>query len=452
MKFYKGIAILLALVLPVAALSACADTGGRKGETKSPDAVSEESGTDDYTFTAYFGNEDDGIAIAETLSAYEEETGVKVNAVLDEGSERSVRRQLRSDEPPALYVLPGDIDTGQFAEEGYVFDMAAEADIAGVDGSGFPWSVAGFGLLCDKRLLTELAAGVNEVRYVSDMRNAGYEEWVVFTAALDAYIKNGTAANYTLNGNTYALPAKKGEFTSKLNGVYAVAGADPASITKRLNDVSFAGQDREQIAEAGADAVEVQTSLSAYASALDELTSKLAGRFAAGIRGTDFLNEEKYSLQNATEIFAADKAAFYPVDSEELDGLARLNADKAENTIMLPLKTNRPEMANRLLMRSTNLMYVNADAPDEEKAAALAFIRWFALRSLTTGSAAEMSMREFRQRGEARDFPAETERVEKFNETLYEDESFRLLLEDSVWDDVKRAQLAELLALIWNDV
>jgi hypothetical protein len=255
-----------------------------------------------------------------------------------------------------------------------------------------------------------------------------------------------------MNGKEYRFPATKGEYASKLNGVYAVAGAESATISGKLVDVCFSGADMQRLAEAEAADEEVNTRLGAYSSELEELTSKLAGRFASGIRGTDFLNEEKYSAFNAMEIFAADKAAFYLFDSGERGGLAELNAEKAEQIVMLPVKTRLPETESRIMMDSTYIMYANASAPDEEKAAAIAFLRWFASRSYKSGSPLDISMRNYRRSGGAMGFPAETEKLHDFERNLYRDKTFRSMLENHVWDDARRIELNQAVALVWDYV
>jgi hypothetical protein len=62
-----------------------------------------------------------------------------------------------------------------------------------------------------------------------------------------------------------------------------------------------------------------------------------------------------------------------------------------------------------------------------------------------------MSLRAYRTSGGIMSFPPETEKLEACAGKLYENETIILLLEDSMWDDAKRAQLAETLAFVWND-
>jgi hypothetical protein len=97
-------------------------------------------------------------------------------------------------------------------------------------------------------------------------------------------------------------------------------------------------------------------------------------------------------------------------------------------------------------------MYINASAPVESRQAAIDFVRWFSAISYTQGSALDISLRGYRRDGMALNYPVGTDKTDAFKEELNGNTTFISLLEDPVWDEVKRAQLVETLTLIWNDV
>jgi hypothetical protein len=444
MRVISAALALMLLIVTTLTLSACFD------ESKVNGGSGYTGDEEDYEFIAYFGNSEDGIAIEEALSSYEVDTGIKIKSVLSDGSERGIRRQLKSDEIPAVYVLPYETDISTIEDDGYVFDLSET--MTGTSGKGFPWSVNGFGLVSDTRLIAELAgAGVQVDTYAADIRLASYAEWLQFSAALEEYIVKGTTAKYTLNGHEYSFPAKKSEFLAKLNGVYAVAGADQNIMANRLLSLSFADDDVEAISESPSEDAAVRAGLNVYIATLDMLTSPLAGRFAAGIRGTDFLNEEKYSGEAAAGIFAADKAAFLVCDSDTYSSFESLNAEKAASTTMFPLKTSNASTQSGILVRSVYTMYVNKSLPDDIQKKAIDFINWYSDYSLAQNNILENSVRSYLNDGSALNFPVETKKFENFSQKSYEDKNVQTFLCDSAWDTEKLSGLMAALALDWDD-
>jgi hypothetical protein len=402
----------------------------------------------DYDFTAYFGTPDDGILIEEAVSAYAEETGLKVGTIVSDENERAVRRLLNSDNPPALYVLSSETGAAELTESDTLRDLSNT--LSGTETGIVPWNALGFGLVADKRLMAELAAGANANTYIADMRRAAYTEWANFVTGLDAYIRNGTPAAYTLNGKNYAFPKAKGERTAELNGVYAVAGGDPSLIAGRLMSVVLSGFDTEERETAGADDTAAESVLDKYAVTFETYTATLAGRFAPGIRGTDFINKEKYSRENAEKIFAGGKAAFLLADSDAYGNLRMLNAAMAEDSVMLPLKTLSAQSTGSILTESRYRIYANDDVSEEVKQKALDFAQWLSEYKLEQMNALEKSVASYCVSGDVIEFPGETKQLEDFGDNVYKNDEIMALMADPVWDAEKRSAFSAALAAVWD--
>jgi hypothetical protein len=444
-KTFRVIIAALILTLTTAIFAACADGGALIKDT----VLSED--TTEYDFTAYFGNDDDGVEIEEALSSYAVDTGVKIKPIVAGGNERDIKRKLNSSDPPAVYVLPRETDITAIDEAGQMLDLSPE--IRGTSGKGFPWSVEGFGLVCDSRLISELAksSDTDSKNYTEDMRLASSAEWVRFSSAFEKYIINNTAGSYTLNGHKYSFPKKKGEFLSALNGVYAVAGASQEIIADRLLSLAFAGADTDDLSETVSEDSAVSAGIDSYIKTLDMLTSSLAGRFAPGIRGTDFLNKEKYSEKNATEIFATDRAAFLLTDSEMYLAISELNFAKAEACVILPVKTIGSDAPRKILARGLYTMYVNAALLEDEQQKAIKFVQWYSKYCDTQRNALEKSVRSFYDGGDVLAFDKPAAKLENFARKSYEDKVVREILEDPLWNNEKLTELTSALAFDWDD-
>ncbi|MDR1068641.1 MAG: extracellular solute-binding protein [Clostridiales Family XIII bacterium] len=447
MNAYKKIYILLivAFLILIAAIAAVLVSCIGSARSENPDGITTAS---EHDFIAYFGTPDDGIFIEEAVSAYEEQTGIKIETIVSDGNERAVRRLLNSDDPPAVYVLPSKTGASDIVESDVLTDLSNT--LAGTENGGLPWNALGFGLVADKRLMAELAGGANADTYLADMRAANYTEWATFITGLDVYIRNGTPEPYTLNGKNYTFPAKKGARSAELNGVYSVAGGDSSLIVGRLMSVVFSGLDTEEIAVTSSDDTVVEPVLDKYTATFEAYTATLAGRFAPGIRGTDFINKEKYSKENAEKIFTGGKAAFLLADSDAYDDIRKLNAEMAEDSVMLPLKTLSAKSPGSILTESRYRVYANEDVSEREKTEALDFARWLSEYRLEHSNALEKSVASYCVSGDIIEFPGETKQLENFEENVYKNDEITALMADPVWDAAKRAAFSAALSAAWD--
>jgi hypothetical protein len=180
------------------------------------------------------------------------------------------------------------------------------------------------------------------------------------------------------------------------------------------------------------------------------LTSSLAGRFAPGIRGTDFLNEEKYPYESAAEIFATDRAAFLPADSRIYSDVSNLNAVKAESCIIIPVKTVNPEASSKILARGLYTIYVNADMPDDVQQKAIDFVRWYSKYCATQNDVLEKSVRSYFDSGDVLAFDEPATKLENFAQNVYKDEAVRTLLANPMWNAEKLTEFTFTLELEWD--
>ena len=197
-------------------------------------------------YDVYFFNQKSEIAesLEELTDKYEEETGKKVKVFTvgtTEGSE-TMRSELKSKEYPTLfssnaiafeewksagYATP--VEDIQNEELKSLYESVPEAlrlQFEGEGNYGIPYNMEGYGLIVDEQMLKEVMGAEDLEAFTEDYKAANYEEFQNMVIALDAFIKDGTAQTFTLNGTEYTTADKKTELTEKLNGVFAVAGAE----------------------------------------------------------------------------------------------------------------------------------------------------------------------------------------------------------------------------------
>lgn len=107
-------------------------------------------------------------------------------------------------------------------------DLLAEAaQRAGLDPqttiTALPLGKSLYAYWADSRVLTELLQGDAPL---DDLRAATWDEWSDFVTAMTAWCAEPGAAQVTLNGHVYTLPAERSETLANLNGVFAAQGPE----------------------------------------------------------------------------------------------------------------------------------------------------------------------------------------------------------------------------------
>jgi hypothetical protein len=396
----SAILLLAVLALPVAFLSSCDaapsdEAGGTDGADGAAAAAAAEADADaDYDFSFFFGQSEDPITIGRIVTRYKAETGISIEPIMTEdgaADSQFLRRYLSSSDPPAAYALPGDADP-------VTMDLVSTATAAAIG-----WRFRGAGLAADRRVLADLI-GADDASdpavdtFIEDMRLADYAEWSSFIDSLDGYIRAGrpAAASFALSGKTYTFPETKGRFSSQLNGVYAMSGAGPSFVSETLMDLASVTSDAASFDRSRTLPTPQAISIAApvfntYIDALEAYTAHLAGLYAPGIRGDDFIDEEIYSDGYVHSVFSACRAVFMPFDSDSYDDLLAADATQAGYVTLLPVKMplqaqaywlsgdiGQDEAERSIRMSTEYSLCVNANAAPEQQAQAEEFVSWLA--------------------------------------------------------------------------
>jgi hypothetical protein len=451
-----------------------------------------------YDFSVFFGHAEDPITISRIVGRYKAETGVSIEPIMtDEGAadDRFLQRYMSASNPPAAFALSADADgsVDYAMESGYVDPSASDmtaADFLPSPGrsddsayaaaynassaAGIGWRFRGVGLASDRRVLADLigepdAAAPSVDSFIEDIRLADYKEWSAFTEGLDRYISGVTYAAITLNGKPYSFASTKGRYSSSLNGVFAVSGADLSFVSDRLLNLAAMTSDaasltRSRMLTTPQALTVISPVINTYLSALDAYTSRIGGLYAPGIRGDDFTNEEIYSTGYVRSVFSSCRAVFMPLDSAEYADEADRDATQAEQIVMLPIKLpyaenwlsgylGATEVNEAIQLSTAYSLCVNAGAPPDVKAQAKSFVEWLAADQ-ESSDAMQRCLMDYHVKNAELPAMADSAREDSDGITVFGAEFYgyalRMMLSDSDWQPDEVRALKDSFLAQWR--
>jgi hypothetical protein len=504
-------------------------SGSGAGNIPVPGIGAGSAGEEEYDFSVFFGHAEDPITVSRIVGRYKTETGVSIEPIMtDAGAadDRFLQRYMSASNPPAAFALSADADGSvDYAMDGGYVDPSASdmsaadfspsfqdndnadtysgagnasdnasaysavsnaADDAGVysamgntasnaaSAAGIGWRFRGIGLAADRRVLADLigapdAAAPLVDSFIEDICLSDYKEWSAFTEGLAGYISGTTYAAVTLNGKPYSFAGTKGRYSSLLNGVFAVSGADPSFITGRLIDLSAATSNARLLTQSRMlttpQAFTVMSPVfDTYLSALNMYTSHIGGLYAPGIRGDDFTDEDIYDTGYVRSVFSSCRAVFMPLDSAEYEMEEDKDATQAAQIVMLPVKLPYTEnwlsgyrgtiAANEAIQISTAYsLCVNASASPDVKAQAKSFVEWLAADA-ESSDAMQLCLMDYHVKGaglplRTGEEQEESDGIAAFGEEIYDD-PLRLMLSDPDWQPDEISALKDSLNAVWR--
>jgi len=392
----KNLVVLLVILVTV---SATLFAGG---------AAEADKGYDIYIYNSKGEN---AAQFADMAKAYEAETGVRVKTFsIGSGQDHmeTLRAEMNSSSKPSIFSIQGVKELIEWYQGGFVVDLNTVSyqsfkDFAsgispslrltndGKNSFGVPYNVEGYGFIVDRQMVADLFGSNKVDAFIEDTKAASYAEWEALVKALDSYIKRNTAATVTLNGNRYALTANKTGLAQKLNGVFAVMGAEKWTygdhfINVPLNAVFDGPNAAAEATEAQIDSL--RGPLMAYAKALDLKTSYLAGMNGAARRSQDFVSSANFGYDQAVQIFADSKAVFFKQGNWAYGNIANVNPQQAARLDFIPVKmpfqaadVTLPGMSVEKLNSSIpvfvpNYYAINSMVSDKEQQLAMDFLIW----------------------------------------------------------------------------
>lgn len=369
---------------------------------------SSKSAKKEYDF--YFFNTKSEIAesLENLCEEYKEETGktVKVFTVGTDDAVSTLRSELQSSSSPALYAA----NAAQFEEwvqAGYATEVkdikneelkklyetipeTLKLQFNGEGNYGIPYNIEGYGLIANKQMIKDVFELDTVDSFISDYKEATYEEFESLVVAIDNYIK-GEVGTCTLNGVTYTTSGEKTSITQELNGVFAVAGAEKWTYGNHYGNyaISTVFNTMYDVWEAKEEEIEkLKNPLVKSLEELEFLTNYTAGQKGAISRGPEYINSTTNGYDQAVQTFANGKAFFIKQGNWIYSNVAQVNKEVADNLTMLPMKVNFEEddmvaegmtvdKMNRSVAEFVSQYFIiNEKATEEEKVEAEEFLLW----------------------------------------------------------------------------
>lgn len=362
-------------------------------------------------YDVYFFNQKSEIAesLQDLADEYERENGKKVKVFTVGTSEASetMRSELKSKEYPTLFTSNA-IAFEEWKSAGYamgaeeiqnpelkkLYESVPESlrlRFENQGNYGIPYNMEGYGLIADQEMLKDILKLENLEAFSEDYRAADYKEFQGMIEALDGYIKKGGTQTFLLNGTEYTTASEKTSLTEKLNGVFAVAGAEKwtygnhfgnyavSAVYSNLYDV------RESVPEK---AEKLKAPVLKSLKELDFLTRYTAGPEGPVERGPQYINSTVTGYDQAVQTFAEGKAIFIKNGNWIYANVQKVAPEMAERLTMLPMKVNfsdediqaeglTVEKMNRSVPEFVSQYYViNEKATEQEKRDAEDFLLW----------------------------------------------------------------------------
>lgn len=320
---------------------------------------STKSSKHDYDIYIFNGKSENADAFQKLAQIYEKEKGVKVKVFSLGTTEATdtLRSAMNSSEKPSIFSV-GAGTVQEWKDSGYAMNLkdasvpelkkladsipeAMRLQTKEGENYGIPYDVEGYGLIVNKKMITDLFGLSDPTQFITDFKTASYDEFKNMVITVNDYIKGNKAGTVALSGHTYKLAQNKTELTSKLNGVFSVAGAEKWTYGDHfsnypLNTV-FSSLSAAQNAT-DSQVQELKVPLEKSVQALDFETSYLAGPKGSLTRSADFINSTTTGYDQAVQTFADGKALFIKQGNWVYNNIKKVNADITSSLTMIPMK------------------------------------------------------------------------------------------------------------------
>jgi len=398
------------------------------------------------------------------LTKYKKETGITIDPIIisdQEDSSQVLQSLLKGNNAPDVYVASPDSDAKWLSDGGFAADFNTISKNA--QGNDLPYAWDGYGLVFDRAMFDEIF-GANSTELIKALKNANYEDWVSFIAAMNNYINNRTGLDFSINGKSYSFPGTKGELTKDLNGVFAIAGAD-SNIYGRdiLNTVlptadmaawkNVKGQSPESAMPT------LDSTLTTYVEGLDMMTTYLSGTYRAGIRGTDFVDSNLYSVNRTQKMFMDGKSVFTIADSRDYNKLAALNAKKAQTLEYLPIKmpydSNQfasyggAKLNSSIPAEISYSLYINAKSSQSVQKKALDFLEWLKAHENTLGNPLSDSVKAYIQSSNSLEYDYTSSDIDSWKTAIFGNGGMSQFLQEDLWTQEYKNEIKLYLTKMW---
>lgn len=363
----------------------------------------------DYDVYFFNGKSEIAESLETVADEYEAETGkkVKVFTVGTSESSETLRSEIKSKAYPTVFASNA-IGIEEWKSAGFAMDASKihnpqlkalyesvpdsmKLEFEGEGNYGIPYNIEGYGLIANKKMLTEILQIDDINQFKQDYKEASYTEFQDMIKSLDSYIKNNSGEDFTLNGQIYHIRNGKTSYTESLTGVLSIAGAEKWTYGNHYGNFPISAVYNTVYDVRESEPEKAERLKEPIIKSLKEL--EFATNYAAGAnspieRGSQFINSTATGYDQAIQMLAEKKAIFMKNGNWIYSNVQKISEETAENLIMLPVKVSFDEnditadgmtleKMNRSIPEFVSQYYViNAKATEEEQRDAEDFVYW----------------------------------------------------------------------------
>ncbi|MBR3609923.1 MAG: extracellular solute-binding protein [Oscillospiraceae bacterium] len=303
----------------------------------------------------------------------------------------------------AVYIVDTHSDLSVWHSEGMFADFMNDSGLSslfggipagiqlnkeGIGSYGIPLMLEGYGLIVDKTMLRDLFGEESE-ELLEKLKTCSFTEFEGFAAAAETYISAPSAAKITIGGKEFSfLPEKTGK-AKNLTGVFSLNNESTRAAEHLLSAALGAKfSSRYEVMTAGEEAISgMEKVFSAYAKALDFMTSHISGAEGSIGRGEEFTGGD-YNYSTAIDLFTRGNALFYAGGTSDAADFEKSSEGFSENLDIIPLKLPIAEeditaagmtaekLQSSIIIGSRYYLTLNPKASEELSAEARDFINW----------------------------------------------------------------------------
>ena len=303
----------------------------------------------------------------------------------------------------ALYIVDTHSDLSSWHSEGMFSDFMNESGLSslfsgipagiqlnqsGIGSYGIPLLLEGYGLIVDKTMLRDLFGEKSEL-LLEKLKTCTFTELESLAAAVDTYISAPSAAKITIGGEEFTFMPEKTGKAQNLTGVFSLNNESTRAAEHLLSAVLASKfQSRYEVMTAGEEAVQgMEKVLSAYAEALDFMTSYISGAEGSIGRGEEFTGGD-YNYSTSIDLFTRGNALFYPGGTSDTADFEKSAEGFSANLDIIPMKlpiTNEEitasgmtaeKLRSSIVIGSRYYLALNPEAEESLSAEARDFMNW----------------------------------------------------------------------------
>ncbi len=383
-NFYRIISCFMVIFFAVFFALTLSGCGKKNVDTPAPAAER------DYDLFVYNGDKTISKDFSEMCEVYTKKTGVVIKCVTpgkDDDATELLQNYMDTNLPPTIFSVNGMDDLKHWQSEGKIFDFS-NANVENfkaitnnipvplrltsnnVDNFGIPYTVEGYGLIYDPKMISSLFGGEYHRAILRDLEDCNFDDFENFVDAVKLYITEGRIYEFQLCGHSYSVLNKKSGLSQDLNGVFTSNYGDLNFSTGLFNiflNRFFASAAYVRNASKS-EISDIQPSLQNFLKMLSVFSSCVSGKNSTIYRSTELVDTKANSKTQAIKNFVAGNSLFLIGKTSDFEMISVLDSDLANRIDFIPLKSPSKKSSLDTLNEDSDANDFSSDSSSGTKA------------------------------------------------------------------------------------